>query len=216
MVDRVKVIRFAGMPDHAAEVADAGHITKYETHGATAIDRNGDIIDFRSPTSDKLRCDIGYYRAMWDLRGDNLRLDDSQNGEPQLYARDLDLSGEFKTIHSWHVVTSIEAEYGIPRNRSIRGWTKLIRLMLRDRPKLIRGIAINNKCFLPTREAVATTRDIKPGEEFWLHKYTNWNNARQVMETADAILRQVTNDQHSYENLRRSFATPFLEPYKVS
>ena len=214
MVDQVNVIRFAGMPANAAEVAHAGHITQFETHGATAVDRNGDIIDFRTPQSDKLRCDIGYYRAMWDLRGDNLRLDDSQNGQPQLYARDLDLSGEFKTIHSWHVVTSLEAEYGIPRTRYSREWTRLVRLMLRDRPKLIRGIAINNKCFLPTSSGKAITRDVQPGEEFWLHEYTGVDDARQVLDTADAILRQVTNDQHSYENLRRSFATPFLEPYK--
>ena len=213
MVDQVKVIRFAGMPAHAEEVAHAGHVSKFETYGCTYIDRNGDIIDFRSPQSDKLRCDIGYYQAMWDLRGDNLRLDDSQNGDPQLYARDLDLSGEFKTIHSWHVVTSLEVEYGIPRNRASRGWTRLVRLMLRDRPKLIRGIAVNNRCFLPT-SSHAIVRDIKPGEEFWLHEYTHEDNDRQVLATADAILRQVTNDEHSYENLRRSFATPFLEPYK--
>ena len=213
MVNQVSVIRFAGMPANAEEVAHAGHVSQFETYGCTYIDRNGDIIDFRSPQSDKLRCDIGYYQAMWDLRGDNLRLDDSRNGQPQLYARDLDLSGEFKTIHSWHVVTSIETEYGIPRNRSSRGWTTLVRLMLRDRPKLIRGIAVNDKCFLPT-SGKAIARDVQPGEEFWLHEYTNEDNASKVLATADAILRQVTNDEHSYENLRRSFATPFLEPYK--
>ena len=58
MVDQVKVIRFAGMPAHAEEVAHAGHVSKFETYGCTYIDRNGDIIDFRSPQSDKLRCDI--------------------------------------------------------------------------------------------------------------------------------------------------------------
>ena len=213
MVNQVSVIRFAGMPANAEEVAHAGHVSQFETNGCTYIDRNGDIIDFRSPQSDKLRCDIGYYQAMWDLRGDNLRLDDSRNGQPQLYARDLDLSGEFKTIHSWHVVTSIETEYGIPRNRSSRGWTTLVRLMLRDRPKLIRGIAVNDKRSLPT-SGKAIARDVQPGEEFWLHEYTHEDNASKVLATADAILRQVTNDEHSYENLRRSFATPFLEPYK--
>ncbi|QSY57819.1 bifunctional DNA primase/polymerase [Bifidobacterium imperatoris] len=156
--------------------------------------------------------DDGYAKALWDFRNDSLLLGDDNR---TLYVRDVDRSGHNTLLNTWHAISSLESEYHVPKAKQYFPWNDQLRVECSKLDKRVRhGIKFNNCAFLRTQGRVQRlcTGDSLFDQPYELTFDVAYDS--RLVGQAIAFLRDVTESEHSAQNLCRMFATPLLEPYK--
>lgn len=156
------------------------------------------------------RVEIGYCKALWDLENGNLVTD----GE-RLYRRDIDYTGQNQILSSWHAVENLANEYDVKAAKSSTAWD---RQMLVETNKLdqqmIKGVTFGNRAYFRTKDKKVNITEDKESLElpYLISCPTPYDP--EVAETAISLVRDITVDEHSAENLMRMFANPALQPYQ--
>lgn len=201
-------------PSHVQQVLlGMGPALKPERHAF--YDRIGQSVQI--PRNDTGRnphpwFDDGYAKALWDFRNDSLLLGDDNR---TLYVRDVDRTGNNALLNTWHAISSLETEYHVPKAKQYFPWNDQLRVECSKLDKRVKhGIKFANCSFLRVEGVV---RRFDAGTPLFDQPYEltfDMAYDSRLVGQAIAFLRDVTENEHSAQNLCRMFATPLMEPYK--
>jgi hypothetical protein len=160
----------------------------------------------------------GYQKAIWDLKNGHLRYCPSQD---TLWRRDPDIDdhdGPRRILNSWHPVKTIEDEYSIGSNsqsndRKPAYSDTIIREAKRSQwfPQVERGIRIGDTVYVRRNGHITHLVD---DELAVTQTFDPTGLSEEAISKAQEYCHWLTNDDSSYLNLLRLFATPWLEPFK--
>ena len=181
-------------------------------YGHAFYDRLGRSVCVPRTTNNAKFFDDGYAKALWDYRiGSMLIGEDNET----LYVRDVDESGENRLLSSWHSIADIEEEYHITGQKNVYlAWNLQMKVECRKLPRrILRGVKFSNVAFYRVDGHV---RRIESDDPLFANSYEVTLDAPyddELVAQAGRLLRFVTEDDHSAENLGRLFAAPLLQPY---
>lgn len=213
-----QITNMPGTPVLAQSVIDGMHRT-VQIPGNRLIDDPSCFYDFEGkPVSvpathnGQPRVPLGYCHALWDLENGNLVTDPAGT---RLYRRDQDYTGKNNVLSSWHSVENLANEYDVKAAKSSTTWDKQILFEANKiTDKMTRGVRFDNRVYLrdASGKMIMSTDPDDLNKPYLIATSAPYDN--EIAETAISLIRDLTIDDHSAENLMRLFATPALEPYQ--
>lgn len=204
-------------PMLAQSVIDGMHRTM-QTKNNILIDDTSSFYDYwGKPVSvpagrnGQSRAPLGYCHALWDLETGNLITDHA--GE-RLYRRAHDQNGSNNTLNSWYAIVNLANEYKVKGPKSSTAWDKQLLFEANKlNQKMIKGVRFPNRVYYRENGKVTMSDDPnKLNSPYLISCQTPYNE--KITEVAIGLVRDITVDEHSAENLMRMFANPALEPFQ--
>ena len=197
-------------PLHANKCVESMAEVHVPSNHSFSNGRGGYVI-YDNNMDGKVYAHPGYYKAMWLAQNGDIRI--GENGK-QLYARVFDFDGP---TENWKPFDNVSVEFNIPKAKHEYGWTNAVRYVAQQNGLVVkRGIRVGRRAWWNDGDAYnqrIAARNVD--DKYAFEMYIDPKNVEsEQVEQARRLMRWLTADQHSYENLQAMWATPFLESYK--